>query len=279
VIGCSGARALVGPWLDGELVGDDAAALEAHLAGCAACRAAVDGEQALNAAIRDAVDPPPASDALRARLEALAAPAPARRTRPAKAWIAGAIAATLVAAASGVWIGRQGTARAAAPDLVRVAADTHLRYGKGQLPLEVRSPHGAEVSRFFTGRVPFNLVLPEYPTQEGEAKPYVLEGGRLVGLGDEYAAYVAYRLDDQPISLLVTSADRVTPQGGDVVAQGNLRFHVVSRAGLQVITWTDKGLTYALASDVSVDAARSCLVCHGSPAERRKLDGFRTPRT
>jgi anti-sigma factor RsiW len=278
VIGCSGARALLGTWLDGELVGDDAAALEVHLAGCGGCHAAADEERALNVAIRDAAEPQPASGELRDRVHAMVA-ARSRAQRPARAWIAAGLAATVLSALCGAWIGRQGSERASAPDLVRVAADTHLRYGLGQLPLEVRSPHGAEVSRFFSGRVPFHLVLPEYPAQDGEAKPYVLEGGRLVGLGDEYAAYVAYRLGDQPISLLVTSADRVRPTGGDVVEQGSLRFHVVRRAGLQVISWTDKGLTYALASDVSVDAARSCLVCHGSASERRKLDGFRTPRT
>jgi anti-sigma factor (TIGR02949 family) len=274
VIGCAAARDWMGPWLDGELVGDDAQALEAHLVGCPACRAALEEERALHDAIRGAVSPEPAPAELRARILALARTTTHRRG--GRRWIAAAAAAVLLAAGSGVWLGRQ---EAVAPDLVRRAADNHLRYARGQLPLEVRSRKGEDVSRWFSGRLPFHLVLPEYPSLPGEEKPYVLEGGRLVSVGDEYAAYVAYRLDDQPISLLVTSADRVLPSGGDVVTQGNLRFHVVSRAGLQVITWTDKGLTYALASDVSVDAARSCLVCHGSPAERRKLDGFRTPRT
>jgi anti-sigma factor RsiW len=152
--------------------------------------------------------------------------------------------------------------------------DTHLRYARGQLPLEVASDRPEAVSGWFEGRVPFHLALPAYPVAPGESKPYRLEGGRLVSFQREYAAYVAYRMDGQPVSLLVTSSDRVRPQGGEVVTSGALRFHVESVAGLNVITWSDKGLTYALASDVAVPGARSCLVCHGSPSERRRLEEF-----
>jgi hypothetical protein len=95
-----------------------------------------------------------------------------------------------------------------------------------------------------------------------------------VSFGADYAAYVAYRMDDEPISLLVTSAATVVPAGGSVVRSGALTFHVEPVAGLKVISWTDNGLTYALASDVAVEASRSCLVCHGSAEERGKVERF-----
>jgi len=51
-------------------------------------------------------------------------------------------------------------------------------------------------------------------------------------------------------------------------------------AGLKVISWSDKGLTYALASDLPVRGARSCMVCRGSPEDRRRFEGFnRLPST
>ena len=99
-------------------------------------------------------------------------------------------------------------------------------------------------------------------------------GGRLVAFDGDYAAYVAYRMDGRPISLLVTAADRVRPEGGEVVVQGGLTFHLESVLGLKVITWTDKGLTYALASDLAVTGNRSCMVCHGSAKERRMFEGL-----
>ena len=52
---------------------------------------------------------------------------------------------------------------------------------------------------------------------------------------------------------------------------GTLTFRVESVAGLKVITRSDNGLTYALASDVAVEARHSCLAGHGSVAECAKV--------
>jgi anti-sigma factor RsiW len=107
----------------------------------------------------------------------------------------------------------------------------------------------------------------------------MLMGGRLVAFHGDYAAYVAHRMDERPISLLVTSASAVQPEGGVRVSSGAFTFHLESVAGLKVISWTDRGLTYALVSDLREDGAQSCLVCHGTEPERRKLDGLRRPPT
>jgi anti-sigma factor RsiW len=133
------------------------------------------------------------------------------------------------------------------------------------------------VADWFAGRVPFHLTLPDYPVGAGERKPYTLVGGRLVAFDGDYAAYVAYRMQDRPISLLVTSSAAARPAGGVEVTSGRLTFHLESVAGLKVITWVDHGLTYALVSDLREDGARSCLVCHGTEQERRKLEGLRRP--
>jgi anti-sigma factor RsiW len=191
-------------------------------------------------------------------------------------WAALLASAALAASAAFVFVGER-PAAAPASEFAALAVDTHQRYARGQLPLEVASESPERVAGWFQGRVPFALTLPDYPVAAGETKPYRLEGGRLVSFQRDYAAYLAYRMDGEPVSLLVTSADRVDPRGGEIVRSGALRFHVESVAGLNVITWTDKGLTYALASDLKVPGARSCLVCHGSPEERRRLDGFARP--
>ena len=75
-------------------------------------------------------------------------------------------------------------------------------------------------------------------------------------------------------SLIVASAVLAHPEGGEVVKFRTLEFHEQAVQGLKVITWTDKGLTYALASDVSVRNEQSCMVCHGSPKDRPLIEGF-----
>lgn len=273
--GCAAFRHFVTAYVDGELVGEDHAALEAHLGSCPSCRLLLEREEATVAQLREAHPTQEAPARLRARVEAILA-APRRRSKRWGWWTSAAGLSAAVLA--GITLRERPSAVDVLPEsasaFAAMAADTHLRYARGQLPLEVQSDRPERVSQWFAGRVPFHLALPDYPVGPGEQKFYRLEGGRLVSFRSEYAAYVAYRMDDQPISLVVTSSATVAPEGGSLVTSGALTFHVESVAGLKVITWSDNGLTYALASDVAVEARHSCLVCHGSVAERAKVERF-----
>lgn len=270
---CDSFRRLISPFLDGELVGEDRAAFEEHVASCGSCRASLAEEQAVVAAVKDVLPLYEAPDRLRETVTGLLSAPPVARIPWMSALAAGLATAVLSGA---VWFARSPAAVPGDPEpaseFASLAARTHLRYTQGRLPLEVSSDRADEVSRWFDGRVPFRLALPDYPVGPGKRKAYQLAGGRLVSFKNDSAAFVAYRMDDRPISLLISSASLVRPAGGDVVASGSLRFHIESVDGLKVITWTDNGLTYALASDLDVEGARSCLVCHGSPDERRKVE-------
>jgi anti-sigma factor (TIGR02949 family) len=276
VTDCDFTRRTLHAYVDGELVGDERQAVAAHLESCPECRRAYEQEARLVSTIKTGLPFEAAPHEVRERIERLARGAVARRRRPwsiAAALGAAALLAFLVFLRPRPPLGIDGPS-----EFVAVAVDSHLRYAAGRLPLEVRSESPDEVSRFFTGRVPFHLTLPDYPIGPGERKFYNLEGGRLVSLTGDYAAYVAYRMDGRPISLVAASSERVRPSGRETVTSGSLTFHLDAVSGLNVITWTDKGLTYALVSDLSVSGERSCLVCHGSPSERKKIPGF-APRT
>jgi anti-sigma factor RsiW len=270
---CDAFRRLISLFLDGELVGEDRAAFEEHVASCGSCRASLAEERAVVAAVQDALPLYKAPDRLRETVTGLLSVRPVGRIPWMSALAAGLATAVLTGA---VWFTRSPAAVPGEPEpaseFAALAARTHLRYTQGRLPLEVSSDRADEISRWFDGRVPFRLALPDYPVGPGTRKTYQLAGGRLVSFKNDSAAFVAYRMDDRPISLLISSASLVRPARGDVVASGNLRFHIESVDGLKVITWTDNGLTYALASDLDVEGARSCLVCHGSPDERRKVE-------
>jgi anti-sigma factor RsiW len=280
-LSCEAARRLVLAYVDGELVAEERASFETHVEICEACRHAIRDEVALGQTLARALPRVQAPENLRRRVESMfkgeasLAPAPRRRS------VALAAALILAAVLGGYALGRRAplpavtAAETGVPaDLASLAADTHLRYTRGQLPLEVGSARPEEVSHWFSGRVPFNLALPDYPVGPGEQKFYRLQGGRLVAFGGDYAAYVAYSMEDHPISLIVTSARLARPEGGETVKFRSLVFHQQAVQGLKVITWTDNGLTYALASDLSVRGEQSCMVCHGSPQERRLIEGF-----
>jgi len=277
---CDAFRRLVSPFLDGELVGEDRAAFSEHVAGCAACGASLAEERRIVELVRSGVPLYQAPAGLRQGVERLLG-----RARPARSISRWAVAAACLGAAL-LAVGAQllqkpaaATEARAPSELAALAVRTHLAYTRGELPLDIRTAEAREVSRFFAGRVPFQLTLPDYRVAPGERKPYELAGGRLISFKSDSAAFVAYRMERRPISLLVTSASAVQPAGGEVVRSANLRFHVESVGGLKVITWMDNGLTYALASDLDAPASQSCLVCHGSPQEHRKLEPLARTRS
>jgi hypothetical protein len=143
-----------------------------------------------------------------------------------------------------------------------MAADTHLRHMRGQLPLEMETEDPQQISWWFLNKVNFSVKLPNYQESSGQEKLYTLEGARLVGYQEDYAAYVAYQMKSRPISLVITSDSVVKPSGGEEIVARGLRFHYNAIHGLKVLTWSDRGLTYALVSDLEERGQQSCIVCH-----------------
>jgi hypothetical protein len=112
------------------------------------------------------------------------------------------------------------------------------------------------------------VKLPSYQESSGQEKLYTPEGARLVGYENDYAAYVAYRMKERPISLVITSELVAKPSGGEEIAAGTLIFHYNAIEGLKVLTWSDRGLTYALVSDLEERGQQSCIVCHAGAKDR-----------
>ncbi|MBI3949813.1 MAG: hypothetical protein HY314_05105 [Acidobacteria bacterium] len=156
-----------------------------------------------------------------------------------------------------------------------MAVETHQRYVRGQLPLEIQSHSPEEISHWFTDKVPFNLKLPNYPKLPNQPKPYELQGARLIGFKRDYAAYISYHLRQRPISLLITSATSAQPAGGEEIDWQGLQFHFDAINGWKVLTWSDNGLTYALVSDFEERGQASCIVCHPGSHDRRMFEGLK----
>jgi hypothetical protein len=65
----------------------------------------------------------------------------------------------------------------------------------------------------------------------------------------------------RPISLVVTSDKVAQPADGEQIVAKGITFHYNSINGLKVLTWSDRGLTYALVSDLEERGQQSCVVC------------------
>ncbi|MCI0485147.1 MAG: zf-HC2 domain-containing protein [Blastocatellia bacterium] len=286
-------------YLDDELRDSELAGFEAHLAGCRSCRDAVEDERRFLESVREAHPLHTAPPELRAKVELMLSDAPpsytappelrrrvskslwqnsAARFRPGYGRIAiGLMAIVIFAVLLIVWMATRGKGPVVNPpsEFALMAVNTHQRYLKGQLPLEIVTDSPGEISRWFAGKVPFGLELPGYQEASGQEKLYRIEGARLVGFKNDYAAYVAYQMQQRPISLVVTSASKSRPSGGEEIVSKGLTFHYDSIDGLKVMTWSDRGLTYALVSDLEERGQQSCIVCHQGTKDRGFIESLK----
>jgi anti-sigma factor RsiW len=283
---CDNLRARMTFSLDDELQGSEVAALETHLSECEGCRELFDKERRFLEALRGCQPLSLASPELRAGVERILSEAPSAHVAPTglpgriqrslrefssstSALISsrGApvmIGLTTIVLVVGVWYVSQKKRTELNPpsDFAMMAVNNHQRHLRGQLPLETASDAPEEISAWFAGKVPFRVKLPNYQESSGQEKLYDLEGGRLVGYKNDYAAYVAYKMHQRPISLVMTSDVVAQPSGGEKIVSKGMTFHYDAIDGLKVITWSDRGLTYALVSDLEERGQQSCILCH-----------------
>jgi anti-sigma factor RsiW len=286
-------------YLDDELQGSERASVESHLSACESCRDVFENERRFLELVRATRPLHEATPELRARVEDVLSEAPAPHAAPpalhqrierslsqTRAEASPppdirrrlSIAAVLaLVALAGVWSYVEYAKRVGPrpSGFALMAVDTHQRYLRGQLPLEIESGVPEEISAWFAGKVPFSVKLPNYQELSGQEKLYNLEGARLAGYKNDYAAYVAYQMQNRQISLVVTSDSAAHPSGGEEIASKGITFHYDTIEGFKVITWSDRGLTYALVSDLEERGQQSCIVCHQGTKDRDFIESLK----
>jgi anti-sigma factor RsiW len=279
-------------YLDDELREDDLEIFKRHIDLCASCREELDWRHLFVERVRSSrplyVAPSEFRDRISQMLEQeqesgtnvqemrpVVSPPKLRPSPKRQSWsrplAALAASAFVVAGTATLWTVSERQVRANA--FVETAITTHQREVGGRLSMELRTNSEAEVTQWFAQKVPFHFRLPSYSDGQKQNDLYTLKGARLVAFKGDPAAYITYRMGSQPISLLVTSASSAIASGGDATVSRGIAFHSHRRDGLQVVTWSVHGLTYALVSSVSVSGRQSCIVCHADPKDKELLRG------
>jgi anti-sigma factor (TIGR02949 family) len=288
---CDDYRSMVPLFLDNELTGNELEDFRKHIISCTDCEELLAEEQALSELLHRSRPLYQAPEVLRARVSgilssevhsSLHAPERLRRrilrvlaaplgsvTQPTFSWKQ-LVAMGLVIVLAILFV-PQIVQRARANAFVEAAAATHRSYLEGNLPMELHTSSPAAVTAWFTGKVPFHFQLPDsQPPRNGEPV-YRLTGSRLVNFNGAFAALTTYEMPGEKISLLVVSDKSAHAEGGEAVQSGKLTFHYHAVGDFKVITWSNKGLTYALVTSLSASAQRSCLVCHQDMADGLKF--------
>jgi anti-sigma factor RsiW len=236
----------VDAFLDAEFDDRERAEAEAHLAGCPRCRATVESQGRLRAAIRQKLRqamaaPAPAGSApqeLRARLQRSLA----KERRPLwRRALAPLPIATVAACAAGVLVVL--ASHSGNPDLLEDAIGKHHR----GLPLEVDA---SAMPGWFAGKLDFHPSLPRFGGREVR-----IEGARLSNLREWPAAYVRYQLPRGQAGLfIVDDPDRRFDAPGRDVKLGREVVRVASARGYNVAIWRQDEIVYSLVSDLDEDS-------------------------
>jgi anti-sigma factor RsiW len=230
-LSCEQVRALLAPWVDGDISAADRAGMDAHLGGCQPCARRAAGERAAREVLqrsRPALLADKAPDALLARLRAEAHAA--ARPPAALAWrrLPIAIAATLVLAFSGLTL-HVATGRSTTLLAAQLAVD-HVKCHLTE-PDRGRA-NASEVQHRLAELYGFHMRVPaSSPDQRLR-----LIGARRCLTGEGTNAHILYRLDDRPVSLYVVPNEARTDAMVDVL-------------GRQAVLWSRDNDTYVLVAD------------------------------
>jgi anti-sigma factor RsiW len=228
---CPDKEMLLHGLLDGELDAANAQAAEAHLKTCAACAEAFRELQDLRVRIAAPGIAHRAPDALRARLEAMAAPPPARpaRARAAAPWaLSGGFAAM---AATFAILLLQPTTLALQDQLVA----GHVRSTLAQHLVDVETSDRHTVKPWFNGKIDFAPPVVDLAEQG-----FPLVGGRLDYLDKRVVAAEVFRRNKHVINLFVWPAAPGLLPARDAAPP----------AGYAIVHWTQGGLQFWAVSDV-----------------------------
>lgn len=242
---CREARTLILPRRRGALSEDVCARLEAHLAGCEACRHEDAADRALSALLEERLPRRTAPASLRRSLEAritgpAASPALPRSRR------AITLVATLALAAAALVGGLYSVSRSRAADtMVAEAVGDHLRVLYSEHPLEVESGGVHQVKPWFEGRVDFAPVV-----GFGGDEDFPLQGGAVAYFVDRKAAAYVFKRRLHLITLFVYPADGLPWPVMPAVPLGHARATLQTSRGFHVLLWREADLGYALVSDL-----------------------------
>jgi len=230
---CEEAGVLLHALIDGELDASHAREVEAHVASCARCAAALAAYRELRQAMPTDKLRYAAPDSLRASVDrAVPAPAaqPSRRSL-LKGFAFGSMATA--AAAAGVTFVIVGRDRDR--NILSDAVSAHLRSLQAEHLIDVASSDQHTVKPWFNGRID---LAP--PVIDLTAQGFTLIGGRLDYIDGKPVAAIVYRRRVHVINLFVM-------QGlGSALPAPKLQV----MQGFNILRWTDQGLNLMAVSDL-----------------------------
>lgn len=132
-----------------------------------------------------------------------------------------------------------------AESMVREIINDHINF-LSYSGIQISSSDPIAIQNWFKGRIDFGVVLPELSA--------TLKGARLCLLKEKRLGLVFYEQRDSQLSLFIMT--ELNPErlwsGKEVIIKGK-KVHIVEEKGFNVLLWLERGITYALVSDLNME--------------------------
>jgi anti-sigma factor RsiW len=239
------------------------ARVDRHLAGCAACRTALD-EVRRGIALASELEPAPMPEDFAERIRAALVSAPMAAPRPVWPYAAAAVLALIVGLgayweANRPWASLR-AAGAAPTTFEREGRGVHDRLKRGDLQLaHLTSDEYATWRWLESQRAPVTSLRPSR-APEDRAR-FVPVGAAVQTVAGVKTSVIEYRIDGRAVTLLLARAGEVA----DAPSPGLWSKHVTHRRdpeGVNTLTWTVGGGTYVLVSELEGYGQQACFICH-----------------
>lgn len=274
---CESLKEFLYPYLDGELDVKEVIRVHNHLKGCGVCRELYAREKEFldllkeSACLPNWVAPPEVRKDLFKKLRSTVSPEPQKFFQYRLGPIFAFALVVLFVAGLTFSVSSDLLEKNTTPELIRSAVDQHKQYTEGRVSLDFTSVDPSEVSHWFQGKAGFPVL---HPSELGAG--FTIEGGGLVNSDNLQVAFLAYTLGKEEVSLAVTISsypDQLSGKGG--IPFKGLIFYPNRYKGLHTMSWSHRGLSYALVAKNSELVRKACGICHGgSPDALKKIEGF-----
>lgn len=226
-----------------QVVTEDMLEAKRHVNECQECREFFEQEKAFSSLLRQKV----IKDKAPAELSQRILKTSAKNTRKRLIYKLLSVAAVLILFAGG-YIFKMHTDT---NSLVGKIIEDHISF-LSYLGIQISSSSPDEVRSWFDGRVDFGVNVPELSAR--------IKGARLCLLDKKRLALVFYEHNGSQLSLFMTT--ELNPErllsGKEVIVKGR-KVHIVEQKGYNLLLWQDRGLTYALVSDLSLDELKKII--------------------
>jgi anti-sigma factor RsiW len=227
-----------------EIVSDHLLSAKRHVKECSECTEFLEGERLFSVMLRKAIKKEPVPQGLKDHI-VHASKQEKKQVKTMLQWV-GIAASVLFLVVTGYFL----TGSRNGSPFVKEIVNDHVQFVLSP-GIQISSSDLGEVKKWFRDKVDFAVAVPAVSAK--------LKGGRLCLLGNKRLALLFYEHSGSQISLFISDSPDLRVNVGKEVVLNNRQMHLVEDRGYNSLFWQEKGLTYILVSELTLEEIKKII--------------------